>query len=239
MKNINVFKRYELKYLLTRDQYREIKEFLAGRAQIDEYGRSSIRNLYYDTPDFLLARRSAEKPFYKEKLRLRSYGAAVPDGKVFLEIKKKYDSVVYKRRVVLPTAAADGKEAKDISMPETQIGKELAWFSEFYGSLAPKIFLSYEREAYYGIQNKDLRITFDGELLWREENLSLQSGAYGQYILPPDKIIMEIKTASAIPLWLAAYLSEQRIYKTSFSKYGTVYQQLLLHKNSKGDENCA
>lgn len=240
MKTVNVFKRYELKYLLSREEYLALKEFLRGKVRTDEYGKSSIRNLYYDTPQFLLVRRSLDKPTYKEKLRLRSYGTAKPGGKVFLEIKKKYDGVVYKRRETFSTLLADEKTAAEIPMPATQIGKELAFFARGYDSLAPKMFLSYEREAFYGIDDENLRVTFDTELLWRTEDLSLQSPAYGEYILPPDKAIMEIKTATAIPLWLTNYLSEHKIYKTTFSKYGTAYRQLISKNNRfKEEENCA
>ena len=230
----DIFKRYELKFILSTEQYRLIKSEMANYMRGDKYGESDICNLYCDTPDFLLVRRSIEKPFYKEKLRIRSYGVANKDNDVFVEIKKKYDSVVYKRRI-----KTDEKTAVEMlagnEVYDSQIGKEIAYFTKLYTGIQPKMFISYRREAFYGKDDKDFRITFDGSILWRTHELSLHSGIYGQPVLPEDKVIMEIKTAAAIPLWLIKVLSENKIYKTSFSKYGTAYTLML--KNKKQGES--
>ena len=85
-----VFKRYEKKYMLTKEQYESFKEDIDDFMKIDEYGLSTICNIYYDTVDYKLISRSIEKPIYKEKIRLRSYGIPTPDSTVFLELKKKY-----------------------------------------------------------------------------------------------------------------------------------------------------
>ena len=86
---ICVFKRYKLKYVLTPAQYEAVLARAAARLRPDEYGRTAIQSLYYDTDDFRLIRRSIEKPEYKEKLRLRSYGLAGADDRVFLELDRK------------------------------------------------------------------------------------------------------------------------------------------------------
>lgn len=221
----NVFKRYELKFLLTVEQYRQIKpimnEFMCG----DEYGESEILNIYYDTPNYLLIRRSLEKPVYKEKLRVRSYGIASKNSDVFVEIKKKYDSVVYKRRIV----EKEGNIVKILSGKgnKTQIGKEIDYFISYYKNLSPKMVISYRREAFYAKNDREFRITFDNDILWRNYDLSLKCGIYGKPVLPEEKILMEVKTASSFPLWLTRFLSANAIYKTSFSKYGTAYMQFL------------
>ena len=101
-----VFKRYELKYMLTLEQKQKVLAAMAPYMKLDNYGRTTIRNIYYDTDTYLLVRRSIEKPAYKEKLRIRSYSQAEPDSTVFVELKKKYKHVVYKRRISLPEEEA-------------------------------------------------------------------------------------------------------------------------------------
>lgn len=224
----NTFKRYELKYLLTSRQKAAVLNAMQDYMQGDQYQRSTICNIYYDTPDFILIRRSLEKPVYKEKLRMRSYGIAQPDSSVFVELKKKYKSVVYKRRTSMTQAQAERYLCQGCPPKKSsQIHREIDYFCEFYNNLQPAVFLSYEREAFSGIYEKDLRITFDENILWRREQLSLCSGIYGTPILSPGTTLMEIKTAGAMPLWLTKTLTEHEIYKTSFSKYGKAYEAIL------------
>ena len=94
----------------------------------------------------------------------------------------------------------------------------------------PTVFLSYEREAYYTKIKSDFRVTFDEKVLVREEDLSLTSQVYGTPILPDGMILMEIKCSGGIPLWMTGVLSKEKIYKTSFSKYGTSYINLIFPK---------
>ena len=184
----------------------------------DRYGHTTIRNLYYDTDTYLLARRSIEKPMYKEKLRIRSYEKAGPESTVFVELKKKYKHVVYKRRVSLPEKQAmqwlGGESAAPI---KTQITEEIDCFLKHYGSLHPTVFLSYEREAFYARDGSDFRVTFDDTILCRQEALSLRSEVYGTPILPEGSILMEIKCSGGVPIWMAQLLPAEHIYKTSFS----------------------
>lgn len=222
-----VFKRYELKYLLTQQQKQAVLAAMEPYMQLDKYGRTVIRNLYYDTPTHLLIRRSIEKPAYKEKLRIRSYARVDGDGTVFVELKKKYRNVVYKRRMALPNQKAMAWLAGETLCHGGQIAKEIDYFQEFYGPLRPAVFLSYEREAFYARDGSDFRITFDDTILCRQEALSLTAEVYGTPILPPGKVLMEIKCSGGIPLWMTAVLSREKIYKSSFSKYGTAYKTLI------------
>ena len=82
-----VFKRYELKYMLTLEQKEKILEAMSPYMQLDKYGRTTIRNIYFDTDSYRLIRRSIEKPAYKEKIRIRSYAQATADSTVFVELK--------------------------------------------------------------------------------------------------------------------------------------------------------
>ena len=226
-----VFKRYELKYLLTPKQKEKVLAAMQPYMKLDKYGRTTIRNLYYDTDTYLLIRRSIEKPAYKEKLRIRSYSRASTDSTVFVELKKKYKHVVYKRRISLPyTDAAAWLSKERHPDKHTQIANEIDYFMELYGTLRPTVFLSYEREAYYCKDGGDFRVTFDDNILYRQDDLSLDSEVYGAEILPEGKVLMEIKCSGGIPLWMTHALSEEKIYKTSFSKYGTAYGMLIFPK---------
>lgn len=232
-----VFKRYEIKYLLDRKQRDKVLKAMEPYMEMDGYGHSTIRNIYYDTDHFRLARRSLEKPVYKEKLRVRSYRAAGPEDRVFVELKKKYDGVVYKRRFDIPEAQAGEYLSGRAAPGQTQITREIDYFLRFYETLAPKVFLSYEREAYYTKEPSDFRVTFDENILWRETDLSLRRGIYGENILQPGQTLMEIKTPGSIPLWMVKTLSEEGIRQTSFSKYGHAYEIMI--KNAKGEKRYA
>ena len=223
-----VFRRYELKYLLTMAQKETVLKAMQPYMTLDKYGRTTIRNLYYDTDTYLLIRRSIEKPAYKEKLRIRSYSRASADSTVFVELKKKYKSIVYKRRISLPEEEAmEWISGNRHCHKHTQIANEIDYFLDYYKTLHPAVFLSYEREAFYARDGSDFRVTFDDTILCRQEDLSLESEVYGTPILPEGKVLMEIKCSGGIPLWLTRVLSKERIYKTSFSKYGTAYQRLI------------
>lgn len=224
----SVFQRYELKYLLTPAQKDRVMEAAAPYLIPDEFGRTTIRNLYFDTDNYRLARHSIGKPAYKEKLRIRSYRLAEPDSTVFVELKKKYRQVVFKRRIPLPEEAAMQWVCGGLPCPvSTQISREIDYFLGFYESLRPKVFLSYEREAYYSKDSPDFRVTFDDSILCRRDSLSLRDEVSGTPLLPEGRVLMEIKCSGGIPLWMTRVLSENRIYKTSFSKYGTAYEKLI------------
>lgn len=222
-----IFKRYELKYLLTAQQKAEVLQAMAPYMRLDRYGRSTIRNLYFDTENYRLIRRSLEKPAYKEKLRVRSYRAAAPDDPVFVELKKKYQSVVYKRRLILPEREACRSFQNGTPLPvHSQIAEEIEYFRGYYGPLFPTVFLSYEREAYAAVDGSDFRVTLDENILYRQHDLSLGSPAYGAPLLPEGCTLMELKTAGGMPLWMSHALNGLQVYKTSFSKYGEAYRHM-------------
>ncbi len=243
MSDQTIFKRYEVKYIITREQQKRVLEGMEAYMKEDEHGRSQIQSLYYDTPDSILARRSLDKPMYKEKLRLRSYGIANDDTQVFVEIKKKFDGVVYKRRVGMklpqsrvflpgsftgtPGAARflqksfrDGLKA---GSSKAQIVKEIEYFLGYYKGIRPAMMLQYERDAFYAKDDHEFRITFDDNIRWRTDNLRLDKGYFGNRLLDPGYVLMEVKVGAAMPEWFVKILTQNRIYKTSFSKYGTAY----------------
>ena len=229
-----VFQRYEIKYLLTRKQKNLILEAMEPYMALDGYGRTTIRNVYYDTDSYRLIRNSLEKPVYKEKLRVRSYERADRNSPVFVELKKKYRGIVYKRRMTMKRQLAEGYLAGEIPAPKTsQIAAETDYFLQFYKDLSPKVFLSYEREAYYTREPGEFRVTFDENILWRQQDLSLGKGVYGEAILQPGQTLMEIKTPGNIPLWMVKVMSEEGIRQTSFSKYGNAYQEIVNRKRGE------
>jgi len=223
MKDIMTFRRVEKKYRLNPAQKNTLLGVIGARLTPDAHGRNTICSLYLDTPDHLIIRNSIIARTYKEKLRLRSYGTPAMDDHVFLEIKKKYKGVVYKRREIMTlrdamTYIEDGRKPCD-----SQIMREIDYAMHFYRSPKPMMLIAYEREAYFDAENPDLRITFDTNVRARDTDCRLENGAQGEYLLPEDVILMEIKTGGAMPVWLAQALSECGILPGRFSKYGTAY----------------
>ncbi len=233
------FKRYEKKYLLSEKKYKMLRQRFQDKLIIDNFRKSAINNIYFDTPDHRLIRNSLEKPIYKEKLRLRSYGTPSDDDMVYVELKKKYKGVVYKRRVKmeLPMAESYLYDLEAVSKP-SQITKEIDWFLNFYKGIAPAMYISYNRIAMYGVEDAELRVTFDSDILWREDELWLESGVAGNQLLEEGERLMEIKIPETMPLWLSHILDELEIYPASFSKYGNAYQtseQLKKNERKKGE----
>ena len=232
-----VFKRVEKKYLLDEAQYNVLRERLEGLMTVDKYGETTICNIYYDTPEHLIVRRSIEKPIYKEKLRVRSYGAPGKDGTLFVEIKKKFKSVVYKRRTSMKLEQfGDFNKGLSINSPDRQIENELMYFLKFYKGIAPAMYLSYDRIAMFGNEDKELRVTFDRNLTFREDDLRLENGSYGRKALPEGVRIMEIKITNAMPMWLSHILDELKIYPASYSKYGACYTILEKERRAAAGE---
>lgn len=222
------FRRYEKKFLLTQAQYEAILPQLRGYMLPDEYGAYTICNIYYDTDTFELIRTSLEKPAYKEKFRLRSYGVPDENGRVFAELKKKFQGVVYKRRVEdRPAAITDFVENGRLLNENPQIQREILWFLHCVRP-EPKVFIAYDRTAFAGAEEPALRVTFDRNLRYRTERLNLMEGDDGLPVLPDGRIVMEMKAPVSLPLWMVSLLGEHQIYSTSFSKYGTCYQRHLL-----------
>ena len=236
MADKSVFQRHELKYILTREQKQHMLEAIEPYMSLDKYGRTTIRNIYFDTDNYRLIRQSIEKPLYKEKLRIRSYAKDRAKQKVFVELKKKYKKVVYKRRLSMLEEDAMRWLKKETSCEiDSQIAREIDYFLQYYEGLRPVLLLSYEREAYYCRDGSDFRVTFDENVLCRQEELTFQADTGGSLVLEADKVLMEIKCSGGMPLWMAEILSKEKIYKTSFSKYGTAYQNIIYPK-TRGEQ---
>ena len=228
-----VFKRYEIKYQLTEGQRARLERVMETHMRPDEYGPSIVRNVYYDTPTHLLARRSAEHPYYKEKIRVRSYAPAESDTPVFLELKKKCDGVVYKRRCTLALQDADALLG-GTRAPEGQIEREIAFAASRYKGLAPAMMVAYDREAFYARDDHEFRMTFDRAIRCRCADLSLAGSSQGHVLTPADQSLLEVKCAAGMPLWLVDFLSAEGIYKGRFSKYGAAVAWRLERERAFG-----
>ena len=228
------FQRYEKKYLLPREKYLALWQKLEPRVEPDAFFQSTVCSVYYDWEDFRLIRHSLEKPVYKEKLRLRSYNVPGPEAPVFVELKKKYKGVVYKRRVAMAAAAAEDWLAGRSAAPDqSQISREIDWFLK-NNPVRPRVLIACDRRAYVARENRELRITFDSSIRWRDRDLSLTAGDHGQELLSDGQVLMEIKLPEAAPLWLAHMLSRLEIFPRGFSKYGQCYQKELAEKYFDG-----
>lgn len=237
---IRTFKRKEIKFILDEDQFYRLTSVLTDYMNPDKYcvdGKEyGIYNVYYDTPDDFLIRESLEKPYYKEKIRLRSYlSPAKESDNVYLELKKKIGGIVTKRRISLTLGQAnafifDG-QIPDFSQSkksyiQNQVLKELIIFMKNY-PIAPKQYISYQRSAYFGKDDDNFRLTFDRAITQRRFDVSLEKPNYGVQLLPPGQYLMEVKIGESMPIWLSQQLSQLGIYKTSFSKYGVAFKSYI------------
>jgi hypothetical protein len=238
---IETFKRYETKYLLDLADWGKLQSRLLQKMEPDAYNQNGrtylISNIYYDTPDFHLIRTSLQKPVYKEKLRLRAYGVPSPEDQVFLEIKKKYQGIVNKRRsaIVLSDACqmlASGQLPAVKPYQNRQVLREIAYLLERH-PLQPKLYLAYDRLAFFDRENSALRISFDLNIRSRQTDLHLESGSYGEPLLAPGQGLLEIKAAGNLPFWLVRLLSDCQLRPVSFSKYGAWYNRQLIQAASR------
>lgn len=221
------FKRYEKKYLLTPQQYDALRGALQPYLCDDGYGLHIVNNIYFDTPDYAMIRYSLAHPVYKEKFRLRSYGRPDESQRIYAEIKKKYEHIVYKRRVSAPKQdirrLLQGEILPDCLL---QTQQEIQWLLKRWQPV-PQVYIGYDRIACYGRENPELRVTFDLRLRFRTTRLDLTCGDHGQPVLPDGTVIMEIKFPQTSPLWMAHILSQYAVFPSSFSKYGTCFMKHL------------
>ncbi len=234
------FKRYELKYKLTRAQYDLLMETLPPDMKLDEYGRHKISNIYFDTEDYRIIRHSLEKPKYKEKLRVRCYGKPSDERTTFIELKKKLNGIVYKRRIYdnQKNVLSYLCDKSDI-VKKSQILSEIDYFKSNYEGIKPKVYLSYDREAFFSTKDDNFRLTFDFNIRARDNDISLYESKDDKEILSNEFVLLEVKTVMGLPTWFLSFLSENEIYKISFSKYGTAYQTYFLPQFISGLRRAA
>ena len=222
------FRRVEIKYLLDEDQYQSLKKELDTYIKPDIYPNSVICNIYFDNDDYELINKSIDKPIYKEKVRLRSYNIPNKDSVVFLEIKKKYEGIVGKRRIAAKLEDINNYLYNNAELKDSVNYREIDNVIK-RNNLKPKIYVAYNREAYLGVEDEGLRITFDSNLRTRSLNLDLSMGDSGKLYFDKPMYIVEIKTLNSIPMYLSNILSKLKIYPTSFSKVGAIYEKGMIY----------
>ena len=229
MDNLYTFKRKENKYLITPQQHDALLEMIGEHLKEDEFGESTVINTYLDTPTRCLIRRSIEATEdglpYKEKLRIRSYGIPAEDGKVFIELKKKFKGIVYKRRIAAAPRKAEAYLKEGELPEESQIMKEIDYTMNKYGRPQPFMMVIYERKGWFDKDQPCLRITFDRNTRYRADDLSYEYGTGGRLLFTDDTRILEIKTSGAYPQWLCEALDKLNIRKRSFSKIAAAFKK--------------
>lgn len=229
---IEVFNRYENKYLMDYQSFQDIYNRLLQYMDLDEHNQNNqfytISNIYYDTPQHSIIRNSLSKPKYREKLRIRAYGVPKRDAKVYVELKKKVFGLVNKRRTAMKLDEAyafvqTGNVPELMPYMNKQVIHEIQYFLQRY-ELQPAVYLAYDRIAMFCKGNRDLRITFDTNIRSRREDVRLEDGDHGEALMAPDLWLMEVKAEKTVPVWLAQMLSELRMFRTGFSKYGNEYR---------------
>ncbi len=221
MNYIDTFERVEHKYLMTIQQAEQFYQKIEPYIQPDIYPSYKLYNIYYDAMDYCMISRSIEGPIYKEKLRIRSYGELENNPYIYVEMKKKYNGIVYKRRIQIPTS-----QMQTIFQNDSQIGKEITYMQKFYDA-DKKVFIAYDRHAFQAKQEADVRITFDTNIRYRLDHLELNDAYKDISLLNAQQVLVEVKVMHRYPLWLTHVLTEMHIQRTSFSKYGTIYANII------------
>lgn len=231
--DIYTFNRVEKKYILNEEQYNRVLSRIQEYFHRDEKGCTRIFNIYFDNDSYELINTSIQKPVFKEKLRLRSYCEANDDTKVFLEIKKKYKKIVYKRRIhsTYKQIKAFLQTGELCDNKNIDTAREIEYVIRHY-NLKPRIHISYQRQAYFCNTDEGLRITFDHDIKSRYNNLTLSQSEEDEDLLNSDVYIMEIKTQNAIPLFLCRILTQEKIYPSSFSKVGNIHKKKITGGNN-------
>ena len=241
----STFRRMEKKMLLPTDDVPRLLERLETVMRPDPHNQDGkpymLCNLYFDDDSNHVIRNSVERPFYKEKLRLRSYGVPTDDSLVFLEIKKKTDGVGTKRRARIPLVDAmhfldTGIHPEGIPYIDEQVLREIDYYRSHH-DVHPSTYVSYLRHAYFSVDDPSFRVTVDRDILTRHHDLDLRLGRYGEAILPPDLTLIEVKFAGSVPLWFARLMSEFKTSFHTFSKYGTDFK-IQTYRKITGDEDA-
>lgn len=222
---MNIFERVETKYVLTKEEYELLMKKIHKHLNQDEYFKTTICNIYFDTDNYDLINKSIDKPIYKEKVRLRSYNVPSLNDYVFFEIKSKFKGTVYKRRIKIKLSDYYNYLINHQYDENNQIMKEIDYLITRY-NLKPKLMLSYDRTSYYDKDNKNFRITFDQNIRSRDDELNLEYGDAGKLYFDKPMYIMELKSLGSLPIWFTKVLSNLKIYPKSFSKYGNIYKKM-------------
>ena len=225
MQTQETFKRVEDKYRVTREQACEVINRLNDHICPDLYFQYTVHSIYYDSPDCNLVVSGLAGGSYKAKVRMRGYNEVSGTSPVFIETKKKYENIVYKKRLQMPKDEAFPYMAsRSTQETESNIAKEIGYMKEHYG-LVPKVLISYDRICFAAKNEQDVRVTFDSGIRYRLGCLDDLNDNGTELPLGGDEVMLEIKAMDRYPMWLTKTLSDMKLRRTSFSKYAAIYQK--------------
>jgi hypothetical protein len=239
--------RFEFKFLLDTCQCEALLNTFGPHLQPDTLGGPSgtypVVSLYYDTPDFDAYWDAWRRVPSRRKLRVRVYGSrdgAIPPA-TFLEVKCKVDGRGVKHRLQtdLPSALALASGLPPREEPPIRARTVLEQVKQLVQEerVLPCCLIRYQRRAFslYDLPEEPepleepLRITLDESLQVRFEQLLPEpdDSRFAQFLLPPERRILEIKGAGAVPYTLSTFLGRNRLHPSSFSKYCHAMKQRL------------
>jgi hypothetical protein len=226
---LHAFNRYEIKYLVDRTLVGTLREELAARLDVDQYaagGGYGVWSLYYDTERLRFYWEKIEGIRFRRKLRIRHYGDRFSIGEdtpVFVEIKQRVNRVTQKRRVQLPYRQARQLCDQRRMVNCGQGGR--GFLEEVLGlvcglDLRPIAVTGYTREAYLGRGAElGLRVTLDHRVRGRDRDFHLGAEAENRMIIPPSRLIMEVKANDRVPYWLTDLTARHSLSVVRVSKY--------------------
>ncbi|MGT2896598.1 polyphosphate polymerase domain-containing protein [Streptococcus entericus] len=232
------FKRVETKYLVSLAQLPHLLSDLGEYMEADDFAQSTITSLYFDTEHFDMVQDSLAKKYGKEKLRLRTYDRNGDlEAPAFLEIKQKIDGVGYKYRIKTSPKQAGLLAAGDMEnhTEDKRLLAQLETLQQRYGTIKPRMLISYKRLSFKGKDNPSIRVTLDTSITYALVNDLVLTSSMALPLLPEQQLIMEIKVSDQLPAWLENILNQYNLDKVSFSKYGqayTLYQSKMLEREA-------
>ena len=239
------FNRHEFKYVITEETAAGVLESIQPHMKRDRHTNEEahyrISSLYFDTRENLFLDEYLRGERFRQKLRLRVYNSPNLWDTCFFEIKKKFSKYVNKRRAKITIGEAyawmRGERTLDEMIEtfpsEAQILREIHFLMQLY-QVEPRVVISYDRQAYMGIFDQNLRVTFDRRLTKRTSLLEPHQQGEDVLYLPSAKVVLEVKTNKAIPLWLAGTISELECRKQTFSKYSNSYHAPAMNLAESG-----
>lgn len=229
--------RHECKFVVTEAVAAEVLRSVQPHVGPDPYAAAQpdhsyeIASLYLDDPFDTLYRETVEGRAERYKLRVRSYGddAKNEARTVFLEVKRRHNSIVRKLRCPVPHDVLEGllhganiMRDKVLSVLPDRHRPALNDFLRLVAmrSAGPRCTVRYRRQAYVGIDDLDTRVTLDRHLSMLPTETARVHHRNPCYIaVPTGGVILELKFTDRIPPWMAATIRKCELQRRSFSKY--------------------
>jgi len=233
------FQRYEIKYWLTEERYFDVRDEIQRYMELDPYCHDRphhaypIWSLYLDTFDFATFEERLDGLIFRQKYRLRTYGADKPfedalTDPLFVEIKKKQNKVILKDRSLIKVRealdlldhASGNPFMQTLPLAQKKTMERFVFFQNHL-SLGPQIAVKYEREAYFGENDRNVRVTFDRNLCAKESRAlaEMYTETKNWFHHRNPQIIFEIKVYDAMPQWLVNILRRFQLRSEPISKY--------------------